>query len=81
MQLGAYKWFRAEPAAVKETDTNRNSSDNVPPLIVRRLGLQDYEPIWKSMAYLAEQGKQDRDDEIWMLSHKPVYTLGQKRRL
>jgi lipoyl(octanoyl) transferase len=29
------------------------------------------------MAYLAEQGKQDRDDEIWMLSHKPVYTLGQ----
>jgi len=29
------------------------------------------------MAYLAQQGSQDRDDEIWLLSHKPVFTQGQ----
>ncbi|PCI79961.1 MAG: octanoyltransferase [SAR86 cluster bacterium] len=47
------------------------------PLVVRRLGLQEYEPIWKSMRYLAEQANSDRDDEIWLLSHKPVFTQGQ----
>ncbi len=70
MQLGYYKWFKAEPAETSENSTH-------PPLVIRRLGLQDYEPIWKSMAYLAQQGSQDRDDEIWLLSHKPVFTQGQ----
>ncbi|PCJ27815.1 MAG: octanoyltransferase [SAR86 cluster bacterium] len=44
---------------------------------VRRLGLQDYVPIWKSMRYLVENGGDQRDDEIWLLSHKPVFTQGQ----
>ena len=39
--------------------------------------MQDYEPIWKSMRYLAEHPREDRADEIWLLSHKPVYTQGQ----
>ena len=29
------------------------------------------------MRYLAENSKPDRADEIWLLSHKPVYTQGQ----
>ncbi|PCH58779.1 MAG: octanoyltransferase [SAR86 cluster bacterium] len=57
----------------------------MPAIIVRRLGLQDYQPIYKSMRYLAKQLKRannsgasvKREDEIWLLSHKPVYTLGQ----
>lgn len=68
MQLSNYKWFKAVPTAGKEA---------LPPLIMRRLGLQDYEPIFKSMRYLAENVRPARDDEIWMLSHKPVYTQGQ----
>ena len=44
---------------------------------VRRLGLQDYEPIWQAMRYIAEHPGPTRGDEIWVLSHKPVYTLGQ----
>lgn len=46
-------------------------------LIVRRLGLQEYEPIWKSMRYLIEHADEQRSDEIWLLSHKPVFTQGQ----
>lgn len=69
MLLTDYKWFAAEPdptvgAAPAE-------------LLVRRLGLQDYEPIFQSMKYLAEHPKLDRADEIWLLSHKPVFTQGQ----
>ena len=61
MLLTDYKWFQALPAP--------SSKNDHPRLIVRRLGLQDYEPIWQSMRYLAQQlkdkGKTDRADEIW----------------
>lgn len=68
MLLTDYKWFQAQAA---------NSAPGLPNLIVRRLGLQDYEPIWQSMRYLAQHPRSDRSDEIWLLSHKPVYTQGQ----
>jgi lipoyl(octanoyl) transferase len=32
------------------------------------------------MRYLAEHPRPGRDDEIWMLSHKPVFTQGQAGR-
>lgn len=69
MLLTDYKWFAAE----------RDSAVGAAPaeLLVRRLGLQDYEPIFQSMKYLAEHPKSDRADEIWLLSHKPVFTQGQ----
>ena len=70
MHLSDYKWFAAQPAG----------SDSSAALVVRRLGLQDYEPIFKSMRYLAEHPKPDRSDEIWLLSHKPVYTQGSGRQ-
>ena len=69
MLLTDYKWFAAEP------DSGAVSADQS--LIIRRLGLQDYEPIFQAMKYLAENPKEDRADEIWLLSHKPVFTQGQ----
>lgn len=63
-----YKWFKAEPS---------NAEPPLPDLVVRRLGLQDYKPIWESMRYLAENSRENRQDEIWLLSHKPVFTQGQ----
>ncbi len=71
MLLRDYQWIQAAPA-VDQADA--------PDLIIRRLGLQDYEPIWQSMRYLAENPKIERSDEIWLLSHKPVYTQGQAGR-
>ena len=69
MILSSYKHFNAEP--------KKDGSQVLPLLVVRRLGLQEYEPIWKSMRYLVEQAKATRNDEIWLLSHKPVFTQGQ----
>jgi len=69
MLLTDYKWFQARPAAVVDPP--------LPDLIVRRLGLQNYEPIFKSMRYLAQHSREGRSAEIWMLSHKPVFTQGQ----
>jgi len=48
--------------------------------IVRRLGVHDYEPIWRAMqAFTKSRGPNDRD-EIWILQHPPVFTLGQAGR-
>lgn len=69
MLLTHYKSFHAQPSP--------DNQDKPPNLIVRRLGLQDYEPIFKSMRYLVSHSDEQRDDEIWLLSHKPVYTQGQ----
>ena len=69
MRLNDYRWIEVEPSSNKE---GREQS-----LIIRRLGLQDYEPIWKSMRYIAEHPSDNRGDEIWLLSHKPIFTLGQ----
>jgi lipoyl(octanoyl) transferase len=66
--LSAYKYFKAE--------SKSDAGHAHPPLVVRRLGLQEYVPIWKSMRYLLEQANAARDDEIWLLSHKPVFTQG-----
>lgn len=69
MLLSDYKWFQATASP--------SSSEQLPELLVRRLGLQEYEPIWKSMQYFVENADSTRADEIWLLSHKPVYTQGQ----
>ncbi len=72
MRLDSYKWEQAEPAPASPLSKPLEIG-----LKVRRLGLQDYEPIWQAMRYLAEHPREGRDDEIWLLSHKPVFTQGQ----
>ncbi|NII09663.1 lipoyl(octanoyl) transferase LipB [Oleiagrimonas sp. C23AA] len=50
-------------------------------LTVRRLGRQPYEPIWQAMkAYTDARGK-DTPDELWLLEHDPVFTLGQAGKM
>src|SRR5450432_95242 len=50
-----------------------------PPLI-RRLGLQAYEPIWRDMQRFTNQRDETTRDEIWLVEHPPVFTLGMKGR-
>lgn len=45
-------------------------------LIVRHLGLQDYERTWQAMQTFTAQRNQVSTDEIWLVEHPPVYTLG-----
>ena len=45
-------------------------------LIVRELGLQPYERVWQDMSLFTDQRTASTDDELWLLQHPPVYTLG-----
>ncbi len=49
-------------------------------LIVRRLGLQDYRSTWRTMQSFTEQRDSGTADELWLLEHPPVYTLGKAGR-
>ena len=45
---------------------------------VRRLaGLVDYQSVWQAMSDYTDHRTYDSHDEIWLLEHPPVYTLGQ----
>ena len=50
----------------------------VPPgkLMVRALGCRDYITVWQAMQAFTEKRDGDSGDELWLVEHPPVYTLG-----
>ncbi|OWL91062.1 lipoyl(octanoyl) transferase LipB [Halopseudomonas aestusnigri] len=46
-------------------------------LVIRRLGLVDYQPTLEAMRRLTEERGADTPDEIWLLQHPRVFTQGQ----
>ncbi|MFH4625382.1 lipoyl(octanoyl) transferase LipB [Vibrio alginolyticus] len=46
-------------------------------LVVKRLGGQDYEPVWKAMHEFTDQRTEETRDEVWLVEHNPVFTQGQ----
>jgi lipoyl(octanoyl) transferase len=48
-----------------------------PSLTARWLGRQPYEPVWRAMQALTDARDATAADEIWLLDHDPVFTLGQ----
>lgn len=47
------------------------------PLIVRQLGRQPFTTVWPAMERYTDQRGDAADDELWLLEHDPVFTLGQ----
>jgi lipoyl(octanoyl) transferase len=45
--------------------------------MVRQLGVQPYEEVWQAMRSFADTRDQNTTDEIWLVEHPPVFTLGQ----
>ena len=45
-------------------------------IVVRTLGLQEYEPLWRAMQQFTDTRTADTPDEIWFTEHPPVFTLG-----
>jgi lipoyl(octanoyl) transferase len=49
-------------------------------LIVRELGLQPYQQVWQDMQTFTDQRSASTPDELWLVQHPPVYTLGKNAR-
>ncbi len=46
-------------------------------VVVKRLGRVDYEPTFQAMQDFTASRTAETPDEIWIVEHPPVYTLGQ----
>lgn len=49
-------------------------------MIIKHLGRVEYQPAWEAMQLFTAGRDADTEDEIWLLEHPPVYTLGQAGR-
>ena len=47
-----------------------------PEVLLHRLGRVDYEPTWRAMQAFTAARAAGAADELWLLEHPPVYTLG-----
>ncbi|MFT4198487.1 MAG: lipoyl(octanoyl) transferase LipB [Pseudoxanthomonas sp.] len=47
------------------------------PARVRDLGRAPYEPVWRAMQRFTDARDADTPDELWLVEHEPVFTLGQ----
>jgi lipoyl(octanoyl) transferase len=57
------------PQASRETDPA--------PALVRDLGRRPYEPVWRAMQGFTDIRTDETPDELWLVEHDPVFTLGQ----
>jgi len=48
--------------------------------LVRDLGRQAYEPVWRAMQAFTDARDEATPDELWLVEHDPVFTLGQAGR-
>jgi len=45
-------------------------------IVVRSLGREAYEPLWRRMQSFTDSRSESTPDEIWFTEHPPVFTLG-----
>ncbi len=45
--------------------------------VVRDLGRLPYEPVWRAMQRFTDARDDTTPDELWLVEHDPVFTLGQ----
>ena len=48
----------------------------MPELTVKQLGLREYIPIWEAMQMFTAHRSNETPDELWIVEHPPVFTLG-----
>ena len=58
-------------AAVETGDATR-----IPPIALRRLGLADYDATLDAMRRFTDARDDTTPDELWLVQHAPVYTVG-----
>jgi lipoyl(octanoyl) transferase len=52
------------------------SAELVATPVLKWLGRVDYEPTWRAMQRFTDERNADTRDEVWLLEHDPVFTLG-----
>ena len=59
------------------TDPRLRAGSAANTLRLRRLGLAEYEPVWRNMQAFTDRRDESTPDELWLVQHPPVFTQGQ----
>jgi lipoyl(octanoyl) transferase len=54
----------------------RNDPMSIQPAVIRHLGQAEYEPTFAAMRAFTDAREADTPDELWIVEHPPVFTLG-----
>ena len=65
------------PAAPFPACAGKGPKLDARPAIARDLGRRPYEPVWRAMQAFTDARTEDSADELWLVEHEPVFTLGQ----
>ncbi|MGB5259789.1 MAG: lipoyl(octanoyl) transferase LipB [Gammaproteobacteria bacterium] len=57
-------------------NAQENLPTDLPRLVVRRHGRVDYRQAWQDMQAFTDRRDEHTPDELWLLEHPPVFTLG-----
>jgi len=66
----------AENEAISRTVMN-STSESLPLRVRHFPGLSPYEPMWRAMQAFTDARDAATADELWLVEHPPVFTLGQ----
>jgi len=72
--VGIWSWVTGYPPCGFGLSVVGNG---LPTLRVRRLGLMDYELVWRAMQTFTDERDENTADELWLVEHPPVFTQGQ----
>ena len=61
----------ASPSSQSEPNKAQNAA-----FISKHLGQRDYTDVWQAMQSFTQQRNATTPDEVWLLEHTPVFTLG-----
>src|SRR5205823_12953650 len=67
----------ALPGAVRPPRRGDGAVSLVADIVIRRLGRAEYLPTLEAMRRFTRSRDDSTADELWLLEHPPVYTLGQ----
>ena len=59
------------------TPAQETPAEGPPPARLFDLGRQPYAPVWRAMQRFTDTRGEETVDELWLVEHDPVYTLGQ----
>lgn len=46
-------------------------------IVIKKLGRVEYQPTWEKMRAFSRGRQDSTPDQLWLLEHSPVYTVGQ----
>jgi len=67
----------ALPALYSDFPSDRTSALSANTLLVRDLGLRNWQPVSDAMHQFTDRRDAETPDEIWLVEHPPVFTQGQ----